>query len=392
MDHHGKRRRYRAASLLRALGLLLLGGCASSTIIDQPGPIAQGVRERCDNQLDDDGDGQVDLEDADCTSAPDEGALLEVPFEVCGESEGDRGHYPVDMIWVLDGSRSMQDERLAVLSNLATMASVLEEKRSNVRIVVIGGQRGDFCVKPPLGGPGCTDGERYRLVDDQDPQDLTGNSNMLDRVLDWYPRYRDFLRAESRRVLVLVSDDNPAVGPSEKWPDGLTPRAFDAKLKALDAGFDDYIFHSIVAFSAAGGNHPRGCRGAVALGKTYLELTAHTRGLKFSVCNEAADDWEAFFRDVAESVAGLVNVPCVYPLTVTYEAGKATSPDQVFVVAEVEGRQQPLDRFPGADACGDALGYYAQGDSLQVCPAVCASPSISSIKVSHGCPGPEGPH
>jgi hypothetical protein len=374
----------RGALALLWTALTLLASCTPSTVIEDSSAIGQQLGEVCDNQLDDDGDDLVDCYDPDCDLSC--GGASVPPFAVCGETTGDRGHNPVDMIWVLDGSVSMRDERSSVMNNLNALAGVLDEKRANVRVVLIGGD--DVCVKPPLGGPNCQDSDRYRHLVEQ-----IGNDNALMALVERYPTYKSFLRPDSKRIVVAVSDDNPNPPPNAEWPKGVTPPAFDRKFEALDPAFEGYIFHSIVGFSDDGGNHPKGCRGARRKGTTYLALTDHTDGLKFSVCNSRGSDWRDFFEEIGNNVAGLVNVPCTYPLTIPYDGDERTNPNEVQVEAEVYGALQVLERFPDAASCGSNYGYYIEpgADQIRVCPLVCSSIDVTQVIVQHGCPGPAGP-
>lgn len=362
----------------------LSAGCTPPTEISDGQFVGQQTIEICGNLQDDDGDGRVDCDDDQCEESC--RGQLEAPFDVCGESVGDRGNAPVDMIWVLDGSVSMRDERVSVINNLSALAGVLDEKRADVRVVLLGGE--DVCVGPPLGTAGCGDSDRYRHVVAR-----IGNDNTLTTVIDRYADYQSFLRPESRRVLVAVSDDNPNPSPTPEWPNGVTPHAFDVKLRALNPAFERYIFHSIVGFSDDGGSHPNGCRGARRQGDVYLELTDYTRGLKFSVCNSRADAWRNFFEDVGNSVVGLVKLPCTYPLSVAFDVDQKTDPSQVMVKAEINGATQVLERFPGPESCGSSYGYYLVpgADELTVCPQVCDSIDVTRVLVQHACPGVSGP-
>jgi hypothetical protein len=68
----------------------------------------------------------------------------------------------VDIIWFIDTSGSMNEETRWVQDNLNDFATFIGKQNIDYRVVMIG--TASLCVKPPLGGPGCSDGPRYRHV------------------------------------------------------------------------------------------------------------------------------------------------------------------------------------------------------------------------------------
>jgi len=367
----------------RTLFLLAVGwlsACGGGTI-----HLWQSPAENCDNRVDDDGNGKVDCGDDACSAnAACADLQTEIPapeFDVCGESVGDRSQFPVDMIWLLDSSVSMERELSWIANNLNHMDGFLQEKRANVRVVLLGGP--DICIAPPLGGPGCTDGERFMHI-----REKIGNQEALRMGVDLYPKFKNFLRQGAKRAIVAVSDDNPnpALTP-DGWPNGVTAETFRGRLLALDPAFSDVVFHSIVAFAEDGGHQPRGCASAQRLGQTYLALTEETGGLKFSVCNNRQGDWQDFLDQLATSVAGMVDIPCSFPRVLTLKDDKQTNPAEIFGQAEVDGRWQPLTQVPDAQSCTDELGFYvASEQELRACPTVCSSLKVNQVRFKYGCP------
>ena len=109
-----------------------------------------------------------------------------------------------------------------------------------------------ICVPPPLGGPSCTDGPRYRHV-----KQNVDSTDGLEKLIETYPRYQDFLRPHTTKNFVAVTDDNSA--RPAKW--------FDQELAKLTGpGFaNGYVFHSIVAF---GSDPEDGCATGANYGKS----------------------------------------------------------------------------------------------------------------------------
>jgi hypothetical protein len=377
-----ERRASGSCHLLRWLSLfslMLLWACASGPTLQSGAPLSGN--EDCTNAVDDDGDGQIDCADADCETSCLGLAQRPAPsFDSCSETVGDREAYPLDMIWLLDSSRSMREEVQIVADNLERLGNAMRALDLNVNFVLLGGP--DVCVPPPLGGADCQNSERYLHV----PEAL-GNQETLRSPVDLFLRYHKFLRPSADRVLVAVSDDNPDPKLTVPgWPSGVTADAFDRRLRTLGDGvFDDYVFHSIVAFSPNGGTHPRGCRGAQAPGNTYLALTEQTEGLKFSVCDSQQSAWQQFFSEMAEDAAKDANVPCDYSRIVLNENGESTDPDRLEVHIQRDGRWFRLRQLGDGEACTAEGGFAVQGNSIQLCDVNCRSPEVTRALIYRGC-------
>lgn len=373
--------RSRAGALITVLlphVLAASAGCTSSPPF-QAGSSLRGA-ENCSNGRDDDSDQHIDCADEDCATT-----CLALPqrpepaFETCGESGGDREEFPVDMIFMLDSSPSMKGEIERVVANLESMGNLLRALSINVHFVLLGGP--EVCVPPPLGGPSCGNSDMYFHL----PQPL-GNQETLRSPVDLFPRYHSFLRREADRVLIAVSDDNPAATPAPDWPSGVTPDTFETRLRTLgDQTFADYVFHSIVAFPEDGGRHPRGCRTAQQPGEAYLALTERTGGLRFSVCNSRESDWRAFFADLADATAKNVHVPCDYPRVALTDAGESTDPHRIDVHVQKDGRWHRAEQLETFESCGEAGGFALEGNDVKLCPADCMPSGVTRVLVYRGC-------
>lgn len=192
---------------------------------------------------------------------------------------------PVDVVWLVDTSGSMVAETAAVNANLNRFATSLAQSGLDYRVVMIaarGTGRLRVCVPPPLGGANCADGPRFRHV----PQ-FIGSRNPLQILLSTYSQWRDFLRPGTHRVIVAVTDDDS----------NLSADAFDAMLRA-NAGWDEYVFNSIVGFESRADCPTLSRRGSV-----YLTLTERTGGQRARVCDP---DWSGTFTSFAHTIASHV--------------------------------------------------------------------------------------
>jgi len=383
----GRRNRLVAAI---ALCSALLGAAACGPgVIAEGSASSRGSKEVCGDQRDNDGDSAIDCADPECASAPGcakivggLGTPLQPPWQSCGEVGGDRGHTPVDMIWAVDGSASMDDEIAKVVHNINNFAGYMLGLRADLHLVMLGDKKSGgqerLCVPPPLGGVNCQDGERYRHI-----QRYVGN-DALRQIVGLYPEYSTFLRANAKKVLVVVSDSNA---------EGVTPDWFDQQLRALDGGamFNNYLVHSIVGYGERSSlGHPRGCPSAAAEGTTYLALSDKTGGTKFSIC---ASFWDqageglpsGIFGELGRSVAGLVDIPCRYPLP-KLEGKRAVDTAQIQVNAEGDRGWVVVPRHAdGASCSANAPGWYLDGDAVRICPSVCKALAVAQIKLLFGC-------
>lgn len=192
---------------------------------------------------------------------------------------------PVDVVWFVDTSSSMTAETAAVNANLNRFAMRMAESGLDYRVVMIA-TRGtgvrQVCVPPPLGAAGCGDGPRFRHV----PQPV-GSRDGLSQVLATYPRWSDFLRPDTARVIVAVTDDDSA----------LAADSFDTMLRA-NPGWSDYVFNSIVGYESR-----VDCPTLTRRGSVYLTLTERTMGQRARVCDP---DWTATFTAFARTIASRV--------------------------------------------------------------------------------------
>jgi len=192
----------------------------------------------------------------------------------------------VDIIWFVDTSGSMDRETAAVNENLNRFASVMATSGLDYHVVMIarrGTGRLRVCVPPPLGGASCTDGPRFLHVDQP-----VSSSDGLRRILSSYTRWEGFLRPESARYFVAVTDDESNLSADE----------FDRMLR-VQPGWDGYTFNSIVGYESR-----TDCPTLARRGSVYLTLTDRTGGSRARVCDT---DWSRTFDAFARGIASRVS-------------------------------------------------------------------------------------
>ena len=255
-----------------------------------------------------------------------------------------------DIVWFIDTSGSMKQEATWTQGNLNSFAQFIAGAQIDLHVVLVA-DGFDLCVPPPLAGPACADSPIFRHVKVQ-----VGSTNGLEKLIEAYPQYQDFLRPGATTNFVAVTDDNSK--KSASW--------FTTQVKAQqNPGFSDpFVFHSIVGM----GTFPvTGCLGAAFGGVEYLALSQQTGGATFPVCNT---DWSSIFSEIAQAVVETVQPVCLYPLPNPGPLADADASTLYYGGAVVP-------QVTGLGSCGGAPGWYydvpSAPTSLGLCPATCSA-------------------
>jgi hypothetical protein len=378
------------ASRTLVLALLFAAGSAcGGSVGSVPG---EGDSVSCQDGKDNDGDGKVDCDDLDCagyaacpgpkrdggTPFPDLGAPGDLglrdggkpqkSWPTCASATGEAKLTGggVDIIWFIDTSGSMSQETAWVQQNLNDFASYIGAQNLDYRVVMIG--KSSLCVKPPLGGPGCTDGPRYRHV-----KETVGSTNGLEKIISTYAKWQDFLRPDTTKNFIAVTDDNSRKDAA--W--------FNAELaKLTKPGFaDGYVFHSIVAYGSIA---KKGCTTGARIGEVYLDLTQQTKGVKFPVCDQ---DWKSIFDQLAKSVAQTAKAPCSY-LIPDPPKNKTFNPNLILVWRADPGQEMVIPKVADKASCGANGWYYDDPQNpktVVLCPQTCKAVEGGKIEIEFGC-------
>ncbi|MBI5487018.1 MAG: VWA domain-containing protein [Deltaproteobacteria bacterium] len=272
---------------------------------------------------------------------------------------------PVDIIWVVDSSGSMDFENHAVRDNLNAFSMSISASGIDHHVVLIG-DRGEMDVPPPLGGS----------VDFLHIDYGVDSNEGLQALLAQYPTYRTMLRPGAVQHFVAVTDDESDISADE----------FIASLEALaDPGFPPgWKFHSIVA---QGGIPYIGCITGARIGAEYLELTRRTGGVTASVCQT---DWSPIFAALEEAIGVRTELPCNYDLP-DPPAGMALDPGLVNLDYTPEGgATESIPRVADPGAC-PAMGWYYDDlvapTQILLCPETCdiLRTDSGSVDVAFGC-------
>ncbi|MDQ1346831.1 MAG: hypothetical protein QG573_200 [Acidobacteriota bacterium] len=184
---------------------------------------------------------------------------------------------PVDIVWVIDQSGSMDDEIAAVRQNLNAFASFISAQKIDYHVILLAERyyENGICVPQPLAGAGCANGARFLQI-----EEYIDSHNSLSALTANAALIESFMRPGSIRHFVEVSDDESDLPASQ----------FDAFFRARP-GFQDYVFHSVVGLSWSD------C--VADIGQQYMTLSTLTKGLKFDICSA---NWQALFSELAKNV------------------------------------------------------------------------------------------
>ena len=202
----------------------------------------------------------------------------EAVCHVCESFTFQTSSAPVDIIFAVDQSVSMTDKIEAVRTYLNDFAAFVAAEALDFHVVLVATRyKGEnkICVKPPLATENCGDTGQFMQLEIQ-----VGSHDALNHIMDQYSEYADFLRPNSLRSFVVMTDDESQV----------SAETFDFFLKT-QPGFDSYTVHSIVGLDLAT------C--ATGVGLIYKALAAATGGLVIDICSP---NWTTTFDDLGKTV------------------------------------------------------------------------------------------
>jgi hypothetical protein len=306
---------------------------------------------------------------------------------VCGEDRAtaDNATLPVDLIWVIDGSPSMDDSIAIVEANLNTFTARIGASGLDYRVVIIGADReycadarcfNEICVPPPLSAaPGCPDTNSSRFLH---VREGVHSGDSIDLAIDNYADYQAFLRPGAIAHFVFVTDDNAGFGPGAD--------EFMAFLESATApGFPRVFVHSIVdtVVSSPGCGVFEPCSCGDEQGGEYMDISTRTGGLIQSICEP---EWTPIFDALEERVIEGTALPCTFAIP---EVDFRLAVDRVNVVlVDDAGARTPVPNVDSASDCGASPGWHydniAAPTAVELCPSACRGIS-GSVELEFGC-------
>ncbi|NUQ74432.1 MAG: hypothetical protein HUU21_12825 [Polyangiaceae bacterium] len=333
---------------------------------------------------------------------------------------------PVDIIWMVDNSSSMQPAVAEVKAGLNDFAALIGQKSLDYRVIMlalrsktsplmVGGEvRYPVCIPPPLAGDNnCGDGPNFfqSSVDILSTQPLEQFLGTLGQTAGYMvgeakggDPWMQFLRPQATKTIVIVTDDNArlVVNDFEHFKGGknpwnsltLPPGILEPSWNGL---FNNYIFSGIYGWGSDVDpeipcEYPDGSKPPSA-GPTYTELVKKTGGVRAKICDGQAA-WKPFFDQVAQAVVETSKLSC--EIVIPAPSMGSIDYGKVNVKLTTEAADEFVV-FVGEPAkCAATGGWYyddpANPAKVMLCPASCDEAQkavgpgkMGSIEILFGC-------
>lgn len=395
-------------------------------------------------------DGGVDAGmDAGPPVIPDAGPLS--PDAACSSAtqRAEVERVPVDIIWVVDNSASMEPAIVQVQAGLNDFAALIGGRMLDYRVIMLslrgrgeierhGSTHYQVCIPEPLAGDAdCGDGARFFQVEvdihSQQPiEQFLGTLGQTTGYLDGdqygSAPWAHLLRPEATKSIVVVTDDNARMvirnGSGYEKPDNIgrvtgdpvaTADWFETKpaaphpyttsrylpegiLHARWAGlFDGYVFHALYGWGSETDplvicDFPGSEEDPDAAGLTYTELVQRTGGVRAQIC-DGADAWGPFFDAVATAVERTSRIDCTVAIPEPPEELEFRR-DRINVLVDDGSGAQSVGKVSDEAACDERGGWYyddeASPENVILCPVTCdavqpTAGASTAIDVQFGC-------
>ncbi len=428
---------------LLALALMVLavglGGCTVDNFFDA-GAFDAGPR------VDRDG-GPVDGgRHPDAGPPPDAGPFPDDAACASSVVTADVQRLPVDILWLVDNSTSMQPAIEQVQLGLNNFAALIAGRSLDYRVIMLslrgegpttsGASRYRVCIPEPLGGPACADNApRFYQVEldvrsTQPLEQFLGSLGQTAGYLETDDRgsapWQHLLRPEATKTIVVVTDDNARMvnrsgsgfvaGPLNGGDPVATADWFESSADASDGSnpfssrtlpegilrpvwgglFDGYVFSALYGYGSdtdpsvrctyPGGSSPP------SSGATYSALVARTGGVRARICDGPAA-WGPFFDQVATAVERAARIDCAIDIPPP-PGDMFFDPARVNVSLVSGGVASDLGKVAGPGACDARGGWHyddeASPTQVVLCPASCdaAQPvagEARTVDIRFGC-------
>ena len=339
-----------------------------------------------------------------------------------GSSEVEVQRRPVDIIWMVDNSWSMEPAIDQLTAGLNAFAANVAARDLDYRVIMLSlrgrgatssPRRYRVCIPAPLAGDSdCGDSERFFQVEvdvrsEQLVEQFLGTLAQAAGYLETDERgsapWRHLLRDDATKTIVFVTDHNartcdrrgaasachttdPPVtltsledfpGPAGNPFNTLTlgPGILTTEYDTL---FEGYTFNALYGWGSEtdpderctypGGERPP------ASGHTYTALVQRTGGVRAQICDGAAA-WGPFFDAVASTVAETSRIECEVAMPEPPE-GTVLDPRRVNVQIRGASGSTTIPYAGSADACDPTRGgwHYDDADAptrVILCPTTC---------------------
>jgi hypothetical protein len=297
---------------------------------------------------------------------------------------------PVDLIFAIDQSESMDGEIALVKKSINRLTDLLSATKLDYQVVMIARPGLDtygVCIPPPLGNEGCGDNlPRFK----RSAQEVLSKDALAiylktydstDPLLNW----SKYIRTNSLKAFVPVTDDDATQPPpAPYW------QTFDQQILARGDGTfgssadRNYAFYPIIG-AHIGDPTVKCSTEVVSNGEQYLQLAKLTNGKHFPVC---ATDYGPIFTEMADEIIG--RVICAQPLPPP-PPGQMLDPGRVNVrhVAS-DGKRTDFVKDDSKPCNEGANGWQFNADKTKIllCGDACKTARANAggrVDVEFGC-------
>lgn len=392
----------RGASAAVCLGLIASAAIACSTKIDRSMPDDPTNVDTGESEVNgpDPGTGGFTDPDADVVDA----ALpTDSSFETCAATavEATRERLPVDIIWMVDNSSSMQPAVAAVQAGLNDFATLIASKGIDYKVIMLSkrgatpaGKVYPVCIPPPLGGADCGNTPTFfhasmNVYSTQPLEQFLGTLGQTAGYQQGQDKgsepWAQELRPNATKTIVVVTDDNSRLSATdfETFPSGKNPfNSNQLPVGILDPSrgdlFKGYIFDAIYGWGSDTDpsvlcTYTGTTTKPASSGLTYTTLVTKTGGVRAKIC-DGNGAWAPFLDAVAQSVVSTSHVAC--ELEIPPPDAGTLDPNQVNVrVSDGTNAPVTLPRVSAQADCGTGEGWYYDNPTspskVLLCPTSC---------------------
>ena len=273
---------------------------------------------------------------------------------------------PADIIFAIDNSGSMDFEEKEVQSNMNAFSQTIVQAGVDVHVVLI--SNNNICIAAPLGSGACPN-------DSKPPKYLhvpvgIGSNDALAKILSTHEEWKDMMRPDSQKHVVVVSDDDAK---------GVVASGFDPMFKGLGPSYQGYKFHAIVGLWDMKDvlkclDDPVCCATIAAEGKEHKKLVSWTGGVLGPLCVGGKQKFGELFATLSTEVIEEATIACEW--TIPDAMGMEIDFGKVNVdYHDGQGGVQAIPKVMDAGACGGLDAWYYDDNAMPTkifaCPALC---------------------
>ncbi|MET0595596.1 MAG: vWA domain-containing protein [Polyangiaceae bacterium] len=280
---------------------------------------------------------------------------------------------PADIIFAIDSSGSMDAEIGFVQAQMNAFSQQITASGIDVRVILIGDPSA-ICIGAPLGSGTCPNDTKlpnYIHI----PTEV-GSNDALNVIIQTYPQWRQYLRADASKSLVVVTDDDATDRPNN------SAATFRANFTALDPTMlAKWTMNGVYCFTD--------CPEAADIGHVYVDLVAQTMGVGGDLCLQN-------FKPVFDALATKIITTSGTKLTCDWALppapmGKTFAGDLVQVRRSNDGGANAINKVATSADCAQGGWYFDNNFNptrILACPSTCMqlqSQPGGQIDITYGC-------